>query len=79
MALGPSHEVLRRYLKSGNEQFLRELTKWVFHERSVLRATNLRHHPPGTLEQPEHYRITDDLEFEIDIHEFRDGQWRPYQ
>ena len=33
---------LCRYAKSGNEVFLVELTKWAFHERSVLRATNLR-------------------------------------
>ena len=67
------------FAKSGNEEFLVELTKWAFHQRSVLRASNLRHHYPNETDQPDRYRITDELVFEIDIHEFRDGQWQPYK
>ena len=65
--------------KAANEAFAVEATKWVFHERGVLRASNLRHHPPGSSEPSDHYRITDDLEFAVDLHEYRDGAWQPYQ
>ena len=68
-----------RYPKSGNDAFLVELTKWAFHERSVLRAGNLRHHPPNSSQQPDRYRITDEVVFEVDIHEYRDGRWQPYK
>lgn len=51
----------------------------MFHEKSVLRASNLRHHPPGVVQQPARYRITDQVEFEIDLHEFREGSWQPYR
>lgn len=67
------------HAKTGNEQFLVELTRWAFHERSVLRASNLRHHPPNSTEQPSRYRITDEVVFEVDIAQYKDGRWQPYK
>jgi oligosaccharyltransferase complex subunit beta len=67
------------YAKTGNEQFLVELTKWAFHQRSVLKVANLRHHPPNSTEQPSRYRITDEVVFEVDIAEYKDGSWQPYK
>jgi oligosaccharyltransferase complex subunit beta len=67
------------YTKTGNEQFLVELTRWAFHERSVLRVSNLRHHPPNSTEQPQRYRITDEVVFEVNIEQYKDGSWQPYE
>lgn len=33
----------RRAAQSGNRAFCSEVTKWAFHERGVLRVTNLHH------------------------------------
>lgn len=71
--------VFHRFAGSGNAQFLLEVSRWAFHERSSLRASNLRHHPPGQREQPDLYRITDEIEFELDVHEFNGGRWQPYK
>jgi oligosaccharyltransferase complex subunit beta len=67
------------FAKTGNEEFLVELTRWAFHERSVLRVSNLRHHPPNSTEQPSRYRITDEVVFEVDIAQYKDGSWQPYR
>ncbi len=33
----------------------------------------------GSEEQPGWYRVMDDLEFGLDIHELSEGQWQPYR
>ncbi|KAJ4715045.1 Dolichyl-diphosphooligosaccharide--protein glycosyltransferase 48 kDa subunit [Melia azedarach] len=67
-----------KYEKSGNEQFLTELSKWVFHERGHLKAVNVRHHKVGATEGPASYRIKDDLEFSVEIYEWSGKSWEPY-
>ncbi|KAG0482088.1 hypothetical protein HPP92_010172 [Vanilla planifolia] len=47
--------------KSGNEQFVTEISKWVFHERGHLKAVNMSHHKVGEEGEPAMYRISDDL------------------
>ncbi|KAK4258685.1 hypothetical protein QN277_005108 [Acacia crassicarpa] len=64
--------------KSGNEQFLTELSKWVFHERGHLKAVNVRHHKVGEVEEPAIYRINDDLEYSVEIYEWSGTSWKPY-
>ncbi|PIN08891.1 Oligosaccharyltransferase, beta subunit [Handroanthus impetiginosus] len=54
-------ESSNKYGKSGNEQFVTELSKWVFHERGHLKAVNLKHNKAGETEEPPVYRINDDL------------------
>ncbi|GBG79164.1 hypothetical protein CBR_g28880 [Chara braunii] len=68
-----------RYPKSGNEQFAVELTKWTFHERGHLRAANVGHHRVGESEEPSVYRITDELEYSLDILEWDGKKWQPYR
>ena len=65
--------------RTGNAEFCAEVTKWAFHERGVLRVSNVHHNKAGLSEQPDWYRITDDLEFALDIHEFSEGSWKPYR
>ncbi|CAI9110714.1 OLC1v1010783C1 [Oldenlandia corymbosa var. corymbosa] len=67
-----------KYEKSGNEQFVIELGKWVFHERGHLKAVNLTHHKAGESSEPAMYRINDDLEFSVEIYEWSGTSWEPY-
>ncbi|CAH9079670.1 unnamed protein product [Cuscuta epithymum] len=67
-----------RHDKSGNEQFLTEISKWVFHERGHLKAINVRHHNVGQADEPSMYRISDDTEFSVEIYEWSGTSWEPY-
>lgn len=67
-----------KHEKSGNEQFLTELSKWVFHERGHLKAVNVRHHRAGESDEPAIYRINDDLEYSVEIYEWSGTNWEPY-
>ncbi|TQD82950.1 hypothetical protein C1H46_031511 [Malus baccata] len=50
-----------KFEKSGNEQFVTELSKWIFHERGHLKAVNVRHNKVGENNELAIYRINDDL------------------
>ncbi|GAV76767.1 DDOST_48kD domain-containing protein [Cephalotus follicularis] len=67
-----------KYPKSGNEQFVTELSKWVFHERGHLKAVNVTHHKVGETDEPLSYRINDDLDFSVEIYEWSGKSWEPY-
>ncbi|XP_065875198.1 dolichyl-diphosphooligosaccharide--protein glycosyltransferase 48 kDa subunit [Euphorbia lathyris] len=67
-----------KYDKSGNQQFVTELSKWIFHERGHLKAVNLRHQKVGETDEPSMYRIKDDLEFYVEIFEWSGKSWEPY-
>lgn len=67
-----------KHEKSGNEQFLTELSKWVFHERGHLKAMNVRHHKAGESDEPTIYRVNDDLEYSVEIYEWSGASWEPY-
>ncbi|XP_059645184.1 dolichyl-diphosphooligosaccharide--protein glycosyltransferase 48 kDa subunit [Cornus florida] len=67
-----------KYGKSGNEQFVTELSKWVFHERGHLMAVNVKHHKVGETDEPAIYRINDDLEYSVEIYEWSGTNWEPY-
>ncbi|KAL8044840.1 hypothetical protein ABFX02_08G072500 [Erythranthe guttata] len=69
---------LNKYEKSGNEQFVTELSKWIFHERGHLKAVHLKHNKVGETEEPSIYRINDDLEFSVEIFEWSGTSWVPY-
>ncbi|KAF5738175.1 Dolichyl-diphosphooligosaccharide-protein glycosyltransferase [Tripterygium wilfordii] len=67
-----------KYEKSGNEQFVNEISKWVFHERGHLKAINISHREVGEADEPAMYRIKDDLEFSFEIYEWSGKSWEPY-
>nr|XP_010923440.1 dolichyl-diphosphooligosaccharide--protein glycosyltransferase 48 kDa subunit [Elaeis guineensis] len=67
-----------KYDKSGNEQFVTEISKWVFHERGHLKAVNVKHHKVGETTEPAMYRINDDLEYSVEIYEWSGTSWKPY-
>lgn len=65
-----------------NEAFCTAISKWAFQERGVLRASQLSHRVvagahPGAV-RPERYRVNDDVEFSVVIHECADGGCQPY-
>ncbi|CAI5521437.1 unnamed protein product, partial [Closterium sp. Naga37s-1] len=64
---------------AGNEQFVTELSKWTFHERGHLKAVNLRHNKAGESTEPAVYRVSDHLEFEVDIYEWAGSEWVPFK
>ncbi|DBA85955.1 hypothetical protein WJX77_012239 [Trebouxia sp. C0004] len=78
-----SNEFFRSTLGSGvnagNEAFCTEATKWGFHERGVLLLTNMSHHLVGEHEQLTWYRVSDDIDFSVNIQELVDGQWQPFK
>ncbi|KAJ3670198.1 hypothetical protein LUZ60_010522 [Juncus effusus] len=67
-----------KYERSGNERFVTEISKWVFHERGHLKAVNMKHNKIGETTEPSMYRINDDLEFSVEIYEWAGSSWKPY-
>lgn len=87
--LSPSDILAHRFLqsqvpgksgsvKSGNEAFVEEVSKWTFHERGVLHVRGIKHHKEGETQQPDKYRIKDHVVYVAEIAEFHDGVWRPF-
>jgi len=67
-------------LSEENHKFCSEVTKWAFREKSVLRWDNLTSHKVGEehIGTPYMYRMKDDIVFKIDIQQYADGKWTPY-
>ncbi|KAJ1950052.1 oligosaccharyl transferase glycoprotein complex, beta subunit, partial [Linderina macrospora] len=63
---------------AANTQFVKEVSQWAFQEKSVLRSTAHRHHFAATGETPEHYRINNEIVYEVDLSVYRDDAWHPY-
>jgi len=63
---------------SANKVLAEELTRWVFKERGVLRASNPRHHRLGETEAAQAYRIKDNITYSVEVEEFTNGKWSPY-
>lgn len=66
-----------------NRAFCEAVSKWAFQERGVLRASGLSHRvvagaEPGAV-RPERYRVNDEVEFSVTIHECGDGSCMPYR
>ncbi|KAI9207209.1 Dolichyl-diphosphooligosaccharide--protein glycosyltransferase subunit WBP1 [Polychytrium aggregatum] len=68
----------KTYAKSGNLEFITELSKWAFAEKSVLRIKKSKHHREGETEQHGIYRIKDQMIYRVDISEYRDDVWQPF-
>lgn len=64
--------------RSGNEEFVTELSKWVFQERGVLRYRDVTHSLKGG-ETPKMYTIKDEITYSIVIEELVNGQWVPFK
>ncbi|XP_024464552.1 dolichyl-diphosphooligosaccharide--protein glycosyltransferase 48 kDa subunit [Populus trichocarpa] len=67
-----------KHVKSGNEQFLTELNKWIFHDGGHLKAVEVRHHEVGEADEPAIYRIKDELEYSVEIYVWSGASCEPY-
>lgn len=47
--------------KSGNQEFIDQLSRWTFQEKSVLKVHDHRHHKDGDTHKADSYRIKDDI------------------
>ena len=65
--------------QTGNREFVKQLATWTFGQRSVLKASQLRHRTANSTETPAVYRITDYIDFELDIQEYSHGKWGPFK
>ncbi|KAI8994538.1 Dolichyl-diphosphooligosaccharide--protein glycosyltransferase subunit WBP1 [Pilobolus umbonatus] len=66
------------YPKSGNEEFIRQITEWVFQEKSVLKVVNHYHNKKGEFKQNDWYRVKDEVVYTIEITEYKEDEWVPY-
>ncbi|KAI8076366.1 Dolichyl-diphosphooligosaccharide--protein glycosyltransferase subunit WBP1 [Halteromyces radiatus] len=62
----------------GNEGFIKELTKWTFQEKGVLKVVDHRHHKENSTEQLEWYRIKDNIVYVLEVAEYKDDHWVPF-
>ena len=60
---------------SNNQALAASLTRWVFKERGLLRVGAVKHSKIGEKEPPAAYTIKDDVHYEIEIEELRNGKW----
>ncbi len=67
-----------RVTKSGNEDLAVSLTDWVFKQRGVLRAKNIRHYLKKDKTTPSFYTIKNDIVFNVQFDEFVHGKWMPF-
>jgi len=65
-------------VKSGNEQFAVELSKWVFAERGLLRFRDIQHSTKGGL-VPAMYTVKENITYSIVIEEKVNGEWKGYK
>jgi len=64
--------------QSGNLDFVVELSKWTFHERGLLRLSNVNHHKKGDPQSSAPYTIKEFLTYSVDIEEWNGESWVPY-
>lgn len=66
---------------SGNKALAVSLSKWVFKEVGVLRVGKVSHYLQAEEQKsaPAAYTIEDDVHYEIEIQEYRNGEWVPFQ
>lgn len=63
---------------SANRQFIKELTKWTFKEKSVLRISRVHHSKVGEEKFEGFYTVHDNVTFSFKLEELVDGQYRPF-
>ncbi|CAG8537817.1 8000_t:CDS:2 [Racocetra fulgida] len=64
--------------RNNARNFAKDLTKWTFQEQGVLKVTSSRHHKKGEDEELEVYRIKDYITYTIEISEYVNDHWQPF-
>jgi len=68
----------KTYEQSGNLDFITNISKWTFQEKKILKVISSKHHKVGETERPEYYTIKNNMHYEIEISEYNDGVWQPF-
>jgi len=69
----------KKAAKSGNQALAVALASWCFQLSGVLRVKGVDHHLEGEKgPQTVAYTVTDDVVYSIDIEEYSNGKWVPY-
>ncbi|CAF0932015.1 unnamed protein product [Adineta ricciae] len=68
----------KKHAKSGNQDLAVALTDWVFKQRGVLRARNIRHYLKSDKSTPRFYTVKNDIVFNVQFDEFVHGKWMPF-
>ncbi|KAL9642317.1 hypothetical protein ABK040_007315 [Willaertia magna] len=72
-----------KYSKSGNEKFSKELFKWAFQLKGLLRHNNVHHYlvEDQNKTQPTMYRVSQELIYTVQIQEWNgiQNEWTPYK
>uniref|UniRef100_A0A0L8HT87 Dolichyl-diphosphooligosaccharide--protein glycosyltransferase 48 kDa subunit n=1 Tax=Octopus bimaculoides TaxID=37653 RepID=A0A0L8HT87_OCTBM len=68
-----------RVEKSGNQELAANLAEWVLKMKGVLRVRKVSHHISGKTTPPPAYTILDDVEYSIEIEEYANGKWQPFE
>jgi len=68
----------KTYEKSGNLDFITNISKWTFQEKKVLKVISSNHHKINEEKRPEYYTIKNEIHYEIEISEYNDGVWLPF-
>lgn len=66
---------------AGNKNFARDLTQWVFQEKSVLRSADLKHSLANEsllTTSPSMYRVKNEVQFSISLQQYSGDTWKPY-
>ncbi|KAI9487526.1 MAG: Dolichyl-diphosphooligosaccharide--protein glycosyltransferase subunit WBP1 [Benjaminiella poitrasii] len=77
--LSASVQTGSKAIRSGNEEFISQLSKWTFQEKGVLKIAGHYHHKEDETEQLDWYRVKDDIVYDVDIIEYKNDQWVPYK
>uniref|UniRef100_A0A183CF94 Dolichyl-diphosphooligosaccharide--protein glycosyltransferase 48 kDa subunit n=1 Tax=Globodera pallida TaxID=36090 RepID=A0A183CF94_GLOPA len=65
--------------KSGNQELAASILEWVLKESGVLRLNSVKHHIVGQKFPPAEYTIMENVRYEINIEELKNGKWIPFQ
>ncbi|KAL3185969.1 hypothetical protein MRX96_028834 [Rhipicephalus microplus] len=57
----------KKHATSGNQALAFALSQWVFKEKGVLRAQNIKHYKKGEKNAPDAYTVMDDVVYSIEI------------
>jgi len=68
----------KKFDKSGNEQFVTQITQWAFQEKGVLRLLNAHTHRVGETVAPFAYTIKDKVEYSLELQEWNGQAWVPF-
>lgn len=74
-----SSDFLKNKNQNANQKFAKELLKWTFNEKSVIRSVQAVHsHADGTSYDEVPYKVKDDVVYSIGFSEWNGQKWVPH-